>query len=63
MKTRKGLIVALDVPTAKDAARLARELADTGCFFKIGSELFSAEGPKVVEAVRAKLGRSISARP
>ena len=56
MRPKKGLIVALDVPTAKDARRLARALAGTTGLFKIGSELFTAEGPKVVEEVAAEGG-------
>jgi orotidine-5'-phosphate decarboxylase len=38
------LIVALDVPTAKEARALADELGDTVRFYKIGLELFTAEG-------------------
>jgi orotidine-5'-phosphate decarboxylase len=45
-------IVALDVPTAGDALRLVRALGDACGFYKIGSELFTAEGPPVVHAVR-----------
>lgn len=51
MKTPKGLIVALDVPTIKEARELAQKLSGAVRYFKIGSELFTAEGPKVVEAV------------
>ena len=52
MKHEKRLIVALDVSSAKEAARLARLLAGAVGHFKIGSELFTSEGPRVVEAVR-----------
>jgi len=46
-------IVALDVPTAGDALAIVRRLG-AGCrFYKIGSELFTSEGPSVVRAVRA----------
>jgi orotidine-5'-phosphate decarboxylase len=38
------LIVALDVPTAKEARALADKLGDTVRFYKIGLELFTAEG-------------------
>ena len=38
------LIVALDVPTAKEARALAEELGDAVRFYKIGLELFTAEG-------------------
>ncbi|MGE5639371.1 MAG: orotidine-5'-phosphate decarboxylase [Clostridia bacterium] len=38
------LIVALDVPTAQDARALAEALGDAVRFYKVGLELFSAEG-------------------
>ena len=38
------LIVALDVPTAKEARTLAEKLGDSVRFYKIGLELFTAEG-------------------
>ena len=38
------LIVALDVPSAKQARALAEELGDAVRFYKIGLELFTAEG-------------------
>ena len=45
-------IVALDVPNAGAAIRLMDSLGDLCRFYKIGSELFTAEGPGVVRAVR-----------
>ena len=38
------LIVALDVPSAKEARALAEKLGDAARFYKIGLELFTAEG-------------------
>jgi len=38
------LIVALDVPTANEARALAEKLGDAVRFYKIGLELFTAEG-------------------
>jgi orotidine-5'-phosphate decarboxylase len=38
------LIVALDVPTAQEARKLAEKLGDAARFYKIGLELFTAEG-------------------
>jgi orotidine-5'-phosphate decarboxylase len=38
------LIVALDVPSAKEARALAERLGDAVRFYKIGLELFTAEG-------------------
>jgi orotidine-5'-phosphate decarboxylase len=45
-------IVALDVPAAAPALSLVRALGDACRFYKIGLELFTAEGPAVVRAVR-----------
>lgn len=45
-------IVALDVPGAAEALALVRLLGDGCRFYKIGSELFTREGPAVVRAVR-----------
>ena len=38
------LIVALDVPTAKEARALAEKLGDAVRFYKLGLELFSTDG-------------------
>jgi len=42
------LIVALDVPTAVDAQEIVYELGDSICFYKVGLQLFTSEGPKIV---------------
>jgi orotidine-5'-phosphate decarboxylase len=49
----RRLLVALDVPTAARALELNRELADVVGGVKVGSELFTAEGPRIVEDLRA----------
>ena len=46
------IIAALDVPTAEQAWKLARELAPAVGAFKIGSELFTAAGPDIIKRVR-----------
>lgn len=46
-------IVALDVGTSDDAVRIVSALGDRCRFYKIGNELFTAEGPNVVKRVRA----------
>lgn len=38
------LIVALDVPTAGEAKGLVQEIGDAACFYKVGLELFMADG-------------------
>ena len=48
---RERLIVALDVPRASEALRLAEELSGEVGLFKVGLELFCAEGPDLVKAL------------
>lgn len=45
MTAKDKLIVALDVPSADAATRLAEKLHGHVGMFKVGSELFTAEGP------------------
>jgi len=46
-------IIALDVPSLAEAQALLARLGPRADFVKVGLELFTAEGPKVVEALRA----------
>lgn len=55
---QERLIVALDVPTAEEALRLIRLLAPHVGLFKIGLQLYTAEGPRVVRAA-AELGAEV----
>jgi orotidine-5'-phosphate decarboxylase len=48
------LIVALDFPNAQAALNLARQLNGVVCHCKVGKELFVAEGPAVVRALRER---------
>jgi orotidine-5'-phosphate decarboxylase len=50
------VIVALDVPEAEAALRLAVLLAPVAGAFKIGSELFTSAGPEIVRKIRATGG-------
>ena len=43
------IIIALDLPTAAEASRLVDQLGDTVDFYKVGLELFTAEGPGFVK--------------
>src|SRR5258705_6557984 len=52
MVMRNPIIAALDVPTAEQAWKLAQEIAPVVGAFKIGSELFTAAGPDIVQRVR-----------
>lgn len=51
-------IVALDVPTMTSARALVDRLEDTADFFKVGLQLYTAEGPRVVEWLRG-LGKRV----
>lgn len=46
------LIVALDVSSAAEVEQTVDRLGDSVTFYKIGLELFSAEGPEVVRIVK-----------
>lgn len=52
MERQNPIIAALDVPTAEQALKLARDIAPVVGAFKIGSELFTAAGPEIVKRVR-----------
>jgi orotidine-5'-phosphate decarboxylase len=53
MDAQKRLIVALDAPTRARALTLVETLFPTIEYFKIGSQLFTAEGPGIVREVAA----------
>jgi orotidine-5'-phosphate decarboxylase len=55
---RDRLIVALDVPTAQAAGNIVRELGDSVSFYKVGLQLFAAEGPAIVRELTAS-GRKV----
>lgn len=50
-KIADKIIVALDVPTRKAALALVEQLRGQISFFKIGLQLYTAEGPEIVRAV------------
>ena len=52
MKENK-LIVALDVSSFKEAETLVKVLSPAVKLFKVGKELFTAEGPRAVEMIHA----------
>ena len=49
---RNLIVVALDVPTAEAALKLAEQLAPVSGGFKIGGELFTSAGPDIVRRIR-----------
>ncbi len=50
----KRLFVALDFPDEQTALALAERLATSGVGFKVGLELFCAEGPGLIGTLRSK---------
>src|SRR4030095_1770942 len=52
-KAAHKIIVALDVPTKGKALALVEQLRDDISFFKIGLQLYTAEGPEIVRSVLA----------
>ncbi len=51
MSERKRLVVALDVESGAEALRLVRLLEQSAGMFKIGKQLFTAEGPSLVREI------------
>lgn len=48
VRAQDRLIVALDVPTARQARELAGQVGDAAGIYKVGLQLFTAEGPALV---------------
>lgn len=46
------LVVALDLPDAKSALEMAKSLAGSAGWLKIGLQQFTANGPKIVRAIK-----------
>ncbi len=58
LDARERLIVALDVSSAAEARRLVSALGDAAGVFKVGKQLFTAEGPGLVRDLVAS-GRRV----
>ncbi len=58
MLAKDRLIVALDVPNAALARQIVKSLGETVTTFKIGKQLFTAEGPQLVRDIVAS-GRKV----
>ena len=54
MTHRPQPIIALDVPSLADARALIAKLGPRASFYKVGLQLFTAEGPQVVEWLHAE---------
>jgi orotidine-5'-phosphate decarboxylase len=55
---RHCLIVALDVPSAAAAQKIVAAVGDAASFYKVGMQLYTAEGPQVVRDLVAS-GRKV----
>lgn len=51
---RQHLIVALDVPTVEEVLELVRALRNHVGVFKVGLQLYTATGPKIVEVIQGE---------
>jgi orotidine-5'-phosphate decarboxylase len=51
MLSRDRLIVALDVPSATVARQIVQSLGESATTYKIGKQLFTAEGPAIVRGL------------
>jgi orotidine-5'-phosphate decarboxylase len=58
MLNRDRLIVALDVPSAEKARQVVQSIGESASFYKVGKQLFTAEGPQVVRDLVAS-GRKV----
>jgi len=56
LKTNDVVWVALDLPTLEEAEKMANLVSERVAGFKIGLELFTGYGPKIVETIK-KYGR------
>src|SRR3954454_9432389 len=59
MEARKDrLIIALDVSRASEAQKIVTQIGDSASTYKVGKQLFTAEGPQVVRDLVAS-GRKV----
>ena len=52
------IIVALDVPSAREAAQAVARIGDAVSFYKVGLELFLADGPETLRMLKGE-GKSV----
>ena len=53
-KHAERVMVALDYPHAVAAERLLEQLSGTGCYLKVGMQLYYAEGPQFVKQLKQR---------
>ncbi len=56
-QARARLCLALDVPTVSEAEKVVAELRESVGMFKVGLQLFTSEGPQVVNQLQALGGK------
>lgn len=59
MTGRATPIVALDVASGDEALAIAHALGERCRFYKVGSELFVSEGPRIIRTLRDELGADV----
>jgi len=57
LSAREKLVLALDVDNLESAIKLVEKLKDYVGIFKVGSQLFTAEGPKIVHMINELGGK------
>jgi orotidine-5'-phosphate decarboxylase len=58
MKPKERIILALDVPEYKEAVAIVNKFKKDIEIFKVGSELFTSAGPKIVEKIHS-MGKKV----
>ncbi len=58
MKPRERIILALDVSDYNEAVEIATNFKEHIEIFKVGSELFTSAGPKIIETIHA-MGKKV----
>lgn len=54
MENKHDIIVALDVPGAAEARTAVKKIGDAVSFYKVGLQLFIADGPEVLKMLRSE---------
>ena len=52
IQAKEYLIVALDTSSEKEALELIKKLSNKVGYFKVGLELFSSVGPKIIDVIK-----------
>jgi orotidine-5'-phosphate decarboxylase len=54
---KNKLCIALDASDSKKAKNLVKKLADHVGYFKVGFQLFTSEGPKIIKIIQDQGGK------